>query len=136
MTSPDSESIRIKRVYRRPRRSDGCRVLVDRLWPRGLTTETAFADIWMKDIAPSNELRRWYAHDPERWPNFRDRYRIELETNPDATQQLLALCNDGVDTLLFAARDEQHSNARVLRDWLREQQATRTHCTSTKAESA
>lgn len=136
MTSPNPESIRIKRVYRRPRRSDGCRVLVDRLWPRGLTTETAFADIWLKDIAPSNELRRWYAHDPERWLNFRDRYRIELETNPAATQQLLTLCNNGVVTLLFAARDEQHSNASVLRDWLREQQATRTHSTSTKAESA
>ncbi len=122
MTNLDPDTIRMKRVYRRPRRSDGCRVLVDRLWPRGLTRETAFVDIWMKDIAPSRELRKWYGHSLDRWPAFRDRYRIELDTNPAATKHLLDICNTGVVTLLFAAKDEDHSNAHVLREWLSEQE--------------
>ena len=123
MINRDPNSVRLKRVYRRPRRSDGCRVLVDRLWPRGLTKETAFGDIWMKDIAPSHELRRWYGHDLDRWQAFRDRYRIELETNREPTRQLLAICRNGVVTLLFAAKDENHNNASVLVEWLYEQVA-------------
>lgn len=110
--------LRIKRVYEPPAPGDGKRILVDRLWPRGLKRETARIDDWIKDAAPSHELRRWFAHDPAKWDEFRRRYIAELRHN-DALAELrrMARSADKV-TLLFAAKDCAHNNAVVLRDVL------------------
>ncbi|GAB4383142.1 DUF488 domain-containing protein [Albidovulum sp.] len=96
----------------------GARVLVDRLWPRGIARADLAPDLWAKDAAPSNELRRWFGHDPARWAEFVRRYREELAQRPEAVEDLLALCRRGPVTLLYAARDEAHNNAVVLRDVL------------------
>ncbi len=111
----------LKRVYEPPEPEDGARVLVDRLWPRGLTKEKAAVDLWAKDVAPSHELRRWFGHRPERWEEFEARYREELES-PEAREQiatLRAMARKGRVTLLFAAHDEALNNAVVLRSVLR-----------------
>jgi uncharacterized protein YeaO (DUF488 family) len=113
------ENIRLKRAYEPPAEEDGTRVLVDRLWPRGVKKSAAAIDLWIKDIAPSAELRRWFAHDPERWPEFRRRYEDELRRKPEAVAQLRALAGRGPLTLVFAARDEARNDAVVLRDLLR-----------------
>jgi uncharacterized protein YeaO (DUF488 family) len=108
--------ISIKRVYEPPNPSDGRRVLVDRLWPRGLTKDAAAIDEWPKDLAPSTELRRWFGHRPERWPEFQTRYRAEL-TSPSAAEdldRLRKLGRKGPVTLLYAAHDESENNAKVL----------------------
>ncbi len=110
-------SISIKRVYETPKHSDGMRVLVDRLWPRGVTKEEAKIDLWLKDVAPSTELRKWYGHDPERWPEFQKQYRSELEDNP-ALAGLRKLSRNGKVTLVYAAKDENHTHALVLLDIL------------------
>lgn len=110
--------VRIKRVYAQPAQEDGARILVDRLWPRGLRREAAALTSWLKDIAPSPELRRWFGHDPQRWTDFSARYRQELEANPIAVAQLAELLGRGAATLLYAARDEQHNHARVLADYM------------------
>ena len=123
MNSCDENGITIKRIYCRPQRSDGARILVDRLWPRGLSKQAAHIDHWMKDVAPSDELRKWFAHDVARWEAFRDRYRKELEAKRDELQQLRDLCRQGPVTLLFAARDEMHNQAVVIRQWLVEHEA-------------
>jgi len=123
MNSCDENGITIKRIYCRPQRSDGARLLVDRLWPRGLSKQAAHIDHWMKDVAPSDELRKWFAHDVARWEAFRDRYRKELEAKRDELQQLRDLCRQGPVTLLFAARDEMHNQAVVIRQWLVEHEA-------------
>ena len=104
--------IRTKRVYDPPERRDGKRVLVDRLWPRGLKKEQAQIDLWLREAAPSNELRRWFGHDPMRWNEFRRRYAAELERNLQALAPLLDI--RGTVTLLFAARDLEHNNAVAL----------------------
>ena len=112
--------IAIKRVYEKPRAKDGLRVLVDRLWPRGLSKERAAVDWWAKDLAPSSELRKWFGHDPARWPEFKVRYRAEL-TGPDQSRTLDALAErarHGRVTLVFGARDTEHSQARVIADEL------------------
>jgi uncharacterized protein YeaO (DUF488 family) len=115
-------AIKLKRVYEPPAPADGVRVLVDRLWPRGLRKEAAAVDHWARDIAPSAELRRWFGHDPERWPEFRARYRQELLAGrPDALAALRRLCAEGPVTLVYAARDEQRNNAVVLRELLEEE---------------
>jgi uncharacterized protein YeaO (DUF488 family) len=93
-------------------------VLVDRLWPRGLSKAEASVDRWMKDIAPSAELRKWFGHDPERWPEFRRRYTAELRQQPAAVDELRELSRRDTVTLVFGARDEQHNDAVVLRDVL------------------
>lgn len=114
-------SLRLKRVYEPADDADGVRVLVDRLWPRGLTKEKAGVDHWAKDVAPSNELRRWFAHRPERWDEFVARYHAELEA-PGAQAELAAIrrfLRDSRVTLLYAAKDEDMNNAVVLRDDLR-----------------
>jgi uncharacterized protein YeaO (DUF488 family) len=112
------KAINIKRVYDSPAASDGKRVLVDRLWPRGLAREEARIDVWMKEIAPSAELRRWYGHDVEKWPQFRTRYLDELSQNP-AAEELKGLATKSKTlTLLFAAKDGVHNNAAVLREFL------------------
>lgn len=110
--------LKLKRVYERPSADDGLRVLVDRLWPRGVSRHDAAADLWLKDAAPSAPLRRWYGHDARRWPQFRDKYRAELARRPDVLRMLDDLRRRGPVTLLFAAQDEARNNAVVLREIL------------------
>ena len=110
--------IRIKRVYDLPETSDGVRVLVDRLWPRGLRKENAALTLWLKDIAPSAELRKWFGHDPARWVEFKRRYREELSRNGTAIACLANLLKPGRVTLLYAAHDTEHNHALVLGSYL------------------
>lgn len=107
-------SISLKRVYEKPARDDGMRILVDRVWPRGMKKEESKIDLWLKDIAPSTELRKWFGHDPERWSGFQARYRAELEGS-EALAELRKLSRKGKVTLVYGARDEKHNNALVLR---------------------
>jgi len=116
-------SIGIKRIQAPAAAEDGVRVLVDRLWPRGLRKADARIDHWLKDVAPSPELRRWFGHDPERWPEFQRRYRTELQAEAARLAALLDLCEDPPVTLLYAARDRAHNHAIVLRDVLLERLA-------------
>lgn len=109
--------VQVKRAYLPPEESDGERILVDRLWPRGLRREDAAIDLWVKEVAPSAELRRWFNHEPERWDEFRRRYFAELEGNP-AVEELRKRVRAGKVTLLFGARDEEHNNAVALREYL------------------
>jgi uncharacterized protein YeaO (DUF488 family) len=112
--------IRIARIYEPPKENDGWRVLVDRLWPRGLKKEAVPLDLWMKEIAPSNELRKWFGHKPQRWTEFQKRYRAELTRKKELVETLRAMeIKHGTVTLLFAAKDEEHNQAVVLRDLLR-----------------
>jgi len=111
-----SSPIKLKRVYQPRSPDDGLRVLIDRLWPRGVTKKDAAADLWLKDAAPSPALRRWYGHDPRRWERFRGRYRRELAQRPQTLHTLDDLRRRGPVTLLFAAADEAHSHAVVLRE--------------------
>ena len=111
--------IRVKRVYDQPHKSDGARVLVDRLWPRGLPKASAALTLWLKEIAPSPELRKWFAHDPERWTEFSRRYLAELKHNDEVVAQLKALLARRRVTLLYAAHDIDHNHALVLADYLR-----------------
>jgi uncharacterized protein YeaO (DUF488 family) len=111
--------IRLKRVYDDASPDDGTRALVDRLWPRGLSREAAKVDLWLKDVAPSDALRRWFNHDPERWPEFRQRYRAELPENSEDWETLRRLvASKKPVTLLFAAKDIEHNNAVVLKERL------------------
>lgn len=110
--------IRIQRVYEPPATADGTRILVDRMWPRNIRKDRARIDDWLREIAPSTELRKWFAHDPERWKEFRERYRRELREKKELTEKILAVSRDGVVTLLYAARDREHNNAVVLKEWL------------------
>ncbi len=119
-SSTPRRHIRLKRAYQEPDRRDGLRVLVDGLWPRGLSKKEAAIDIWLKEIAPSAALRRWYGHDVKLWSAFRERYRNELKANSVAINQLMDLYRNGSVTLVFAARDEAHSNAAVLMEFLHE----------------
>jgi uncharacterized protein YeaO (DUF488 family) len=115
-----SVGIALKRVYDEPDPGDGTRVLVERLWPRGLSKERAHVDVWLKEIAPSRELRTWYGHDPEKFAQFRCRYESELAkpSGQAALTRLRELAKQGPLTLVFAAHDTEHSNAAVLRDLL------------------
>jgi uncharacterized protein YeaO (DUF488 family) len=113
-----AEFIRLKRAYEAPAANDGARVLVDRLWPRGVKKADAAIDLWMKDIAPSTELRRWFGHDPARWPEFRRCYAAELREHPDRLEELRDMARRGPLTLVFGARDEAHNDAVVLREML------------------
>lgn len=110
--------LQIKRAYEAPEKTDGVRILVDRLWPRGLSRDQAAVDIWLKDIAPSTELRRWYAHQPERWAEFRRRYFAELDRQPEVAAELRAALGKGDATLVYAAKDTRHSNAQALLEYL------------------
>ena len=122
MTKPSaiSNEARIRRVYDPPESDDGRRILVDRLWPRGLTRDRAAIDLWLKDVAPSPDLRRWFGHDPDKWEEFGRRYRAELEGRPSEVAQLRDALRQGAVTLLYAARDTAHNHALVLGDVLRE----------------
>lgn len=110
--------IQLKRVYEAPSATDGLRVLVDRLWPRGLTKERAAVDLWLKDLAPSTELRKWFGHDPTRWKQFQQRYRKELRAGNDAIGLLREKCEQGTITLLYGAKDKEHNEALVLQTLL------------------
>lgn len=114
MTRKVSNRLAIKRVYLPPDDGDGQRVLVDRIWPRGVSKREAAVDVWLKDIAPSAGLRKWFGHDPARWDEFGKRYRAELADNDEAVAQLRELVNAGRVTLLYGAHDEDHNQARVL----------------------
>jgi uncharacterized protein YeaO (DUF488 family) len=110
--------IHLKRAYEEPSKNDGLRVLVERLWPRGLTKERAAVDLWLKDVAPSPELRKWFGHDPARWEQFQERYRQELWEKKDAVRLLKQKATVGSVTLVYAARDEEHNGALVLKRFL------------------
>ena len=110
--------IRTKRVYDPPVSEDGRRFLVDRLWPRGVKKEGLELDAWLKDVAPSDELRRWFGHDPAKWEAFQRRYFAELETKPEAWLPLLEACREGTVTLVFGARDEEKNHAVALKSFL------------------
>lgn len=112
--------VRIKRAYEKPDASDGIRILVDGLWPRGVSKADLMITTWEKDIAPSKALREWYGHDPEKWPEFRQRYRKELEKSPrrEALEQLVRLSEQVTLTLVFGASDAEHSNAAVIEEMI------------------
>jgi uncharacterized protein YeaO (DUF488 family) len=110
--------IRIKRTYEAPARADGRRILVERLWPRGMKKESLAADAWMKEVAPSTQLRKWFGHRAERWEEFRRRYRAELDANPAAWKPILEGATPGTVTLLYSAHDTVHNGAVVLREYL------------------
>src|ERR1051325_7744014 len=110
--------LRIKRVYESATANDGVRFLVERLWPRGIKKEKLKMKAWLKDVAPSPELRKWFAHDPEKWQEFQKRYRAELISNPEAWQPLLEAAKEGDVTLLYSARDVEHNSALLLKGFL------------------
>lgn len=110
--------IALKRVYDPPADDDGLRVLVERLWPRGMTKDEAAIDHWLKDVSPSRELRKWFGHQPERWDEFRRRYEAEIAGNPAALETLRGWCEEGRVTFVFAARDRELNSAVILRDFL------------------
>jgi uncharacterized protein YeaO (DUF488 family) len=107
-------SVMLKRAYEAPAKSDGERILVDRLWPRGVAKAKAGIDLWLKEVAPSTELRQWFGHDPDKWAEFEKRYRAELKANP-ALAELRAHARQGDVTLVYAARDQLHNEAVVLK---------------------
>lgn len=109
-------NVKLKRAYAAPAAGDGTRVLVDRLWPRGVSKEAAALDHWMKEIAPSNALRKWFHHEAPRWDEFRRRYREELQRQGPLVEQLRDLARAGPVTLVYSARDEEHNDAVVLRE--------------------
>lgn len=110
--------IRIKRVYEKPDKADGRRILVDRLWARGLSKEKAKVDVWAKEIAPSTALRRWYGHDPNKWTEFKSRYAEELQARTDLVEALLQEVRGSMVTLLYSAKEEQRNNAVALKEYL------------------
>ena len=113
-------TIKLKRAYLAPAPDDGVRILVERLWPRGLTKEKAAIDHWVKDIAPSPDLRKWYGHVPDRWDEFQKRYRAELDANGEKLNMLIALCTGRTVTFVYAAKDEDRNSAVLLREYLME----------------
>jgi uncharacterized protein YeaO (DUF488 family) len=110
--------IQIKRAYEEPSRKDGVRILVERLWPRGLTKERVAVDLWLKDAAPSPELRKWFGHDPAKWKQFERKYWKELKEHQEAVDLLRHKAEEGMVTLVYAARDEQHNGALALKTFL------------------
>ena len=112
--------IQIKRVYDKPAKDDGARFLVERLWPRGMKKDALHMDAWCKNLAPSNDLRRWFSHDPAKWKEFQRRYRTGLVDNPAACQLLLDAAKQGNTTLLYSAHDTEHNNAIALKSYLEE----------------
>jgi uncharacterized protein YeaO (DUF488 family) len=111
-------SIQLKRAYEKPAKSDGTRILVDRLWPRGVKKVDAAIDLWLKEISPSTELRKWFAHDPEKWSRFRRRYQTELKHHPEQLELIKDKAKQGTVTLIYAARDQKHNEAVVLKQFL------------------
>lgn len=110
--------IRLKRAYEEPSRRDGLRILVERLWPRGVSKEQAAVDLWLKDLAPSTQLRKWFGHDPAKWDEFRERYWAELAEKGDLLPLLKHRTTEGAVTFVFAARDQEHNSALALKQFL------------------
>lgn len=110
--------ITLKRVYEEPSKSDGFRILVERLWPRGVSKEKASVDLWIKDVGPSTELRKWYSHDVEKWKEFKKRYTQELKDKVDLLEEIKTHAKKGKVTFVYAAHDEEHNSALVLKDYL------------------
>lgn len=110
-------SIAIKRVYEPAAPSDGFRILIDRIWPRGLTKDQTHIDLWLKDLAPSTALRKWFNHDPSKWEEFRTKYLSEIESHPDEIALVRKHIKQGLVTLVYAAKDTEHSNAAVLKEY-------------------
>jgi uncharacterized protein YeaO (DUF488 family) len=111
-------TIRLKRVYESPTEDDGNRILVERLWPRGVSKAKAEIDLWLKEVAPSAELRKWYGHDSARWEEFRRRYRAELDERGEVLSDLKRRLKEGTVTFVYAAKDEEHNSAVVLKEYL------------------
>ncbi len=111
-------AVKVKRVYETPSSDDGYRVLVDRLWPRGVSKEKARLDAWLKEVGPSNELRKWFGHDPAKYDEFKSRYYKELDANPTVAELRDIIKKQSTITLLYSAHDEQHNQAVVLKDYL------------------
>jgi uncharacterized protein YeaO (DUF488 family) len=112
--------IRLKRAYEKPSKQDGLRILVERLWPRGIRKDQAQIDLWLKDLAPSTELRKWFGHDPAKWDEFQKRYRSELEDKGDLLVLLKYRTGEGAVTFVYAAKDEEHNSAVALKEFLEE----------------
>lgn len=112
------EMIQIKRVYDPPAPDDGIRYLIDRIWPRGVRKEDLQVDEWLKEVAPSTGLRKWFGHEPEKWPEFQNRYETELEENPEAWRPIFEAARQGNVTLLYAARNQEHNNAVALKRYI------------------
>lgn len=112
--------IRTKRIYEPQEPTDGHRLLVDRIWPRGVSKESAGLDNWMREVGPSTELRRWFGHDPSRWSEFKKRYAVELASRQDLVNEILSLSHNGPVTLLYSARDVDHNQAVALAEYLAE----------------
>jgi len=108
----------LKRVYEEPAESDGTRILVDRLWPRGLTKEKAKINVWLKEIAPSAELRKWFNHEPSKWPEFKKRYWAEIDNNTEALSALKKHLANGTVTIVYSAKDEEHNDAVAIKQYL------------------
>jgi uncharacterized protein YeaO (DUF488 family) len=113
-----AENLRLKRAYEAPSAADGKRVLIDRLWPRGVKKADAAIDYWFKELAPSTELRKWFGHDPARWDDFRRRFKAELRLHTEQIDRLRDMARQGKVTLVYAARDELHNDAVVVQDLL------------------
>ncbi|MEN8260428.1 MAG: DUF488 family protein [Pseudomonadota bacterium] len=118
--------IRIKRIYDKPVGTDGLRVLVDRIWPRGISKAEAKIDHWARNIAPSAALRRWYGHNPDKWQDFKEFYFKELDANTASVQELLALLDTGLVTFLYASKETHFNNAAALKDYLEARSTTRS----------
>ena len=117
--------IKVKRVYEPAVSGDGTRFLVERLWPRGVKKSELKMDAWLKDVAPSTELRQWFGHDPEKWRDFRERYNRELRANPDAVQPIIAAAKRGTVTLLYSSHDTEHNNAVALMQYVSRRATTK-----------
>ena len=111
--------LKLKRAYDPAAEADGTRILVERLWPRGLSKAKVHVDMWLKDVAPSTELRKWFGHDPAKWPQFRRRYFLELDARPEAWQPILSNARRGLVTLIYSSHDTEHNNAVALQEYLR-----------------
>ena len=114
---------KLRRVYEAPAKEDGFRVLVERLWPRGVSKEHAALDLWLKDVAPSPDLRKWFSHDPAKWKEFQKRYAEELKHDKEAVELLKEKARNGIVTLVYASHDEEHNGALVLKNYLEHHKA-------------
>lgn len=125
MGEAKSLRIKLKRAYDPPAKGDGRRILVDRVWPRGVTKAELRLHLWAKDVAPSQQLRKWFGHDPARWKEFKTRYRHELDKNPQGVEMLMAECRKGPVTLVFGAKDTRHNQAVALKHYLEKHSSVR-----------